>query len=401
MAGLIPTSSIQKMRKGQVMRTSKPYTLFKRSPQKTWYFKLAGEKTRHSTGMSSRAKAEDYVVKILRGEITRERILRFAEFSDKMFVRGKCPFMEMSEKKGKAVSPEMQKMRRGHLINYINKEFGKREINTITPNDIDTWLMKLPIANRTKNHIIDTLRIVMEQAKKEKFVSENPALEITRFAKKQQNRDALTSGEIRTLFPANKEKAIQIWGSLKWASLFYTLITTGIRLGEAQPLQWKDLKQFDNPHGARILVIDKALKNDGRVGTTKNSKSRIVPVLPIVDVLIDALREEEQNAEPSDIIYSTDQGKPIPRWTCLKYFRKILAEQGIRIEDRKLDIHSLRHTTNTIYRRVLDDEVLRKNMGHLTKEMTDNYDHAELEDAYKELAQHTITMENEFMRITA
>ena len=44
----------------------------------------------------------------------------------------------------------------------------------------------------------------------------------------------------RNSFPSEAEKAIAIWGEQMWAAMFYLLVTTGIRLGEAQALTWKD-----------------------------------------------------------------------------------------------------------------------------------------------------------------
>jgi integrase len=55
--------------------------------------------------------------------------------------------------------------------------------------------------------------------------------------------------------------------------------------------------------------------------------------------------------------------------------KKVLRQCESKTEGRNLVIHSLRHTANTIYRKVLPDEVLQKFTGHSSKEMTDNYDH--------------------------
>jgi len=52
------------------MKFQKPYALLKRPPQGVWYYKLPGEKTRHSTGLTVRTQAERFVVGILKGDVT-------------------------------------------------------------------------------------------------------------------------------------------------------------------------------------------------------------------------------------------------------------------------------------------------------------------------------------------
>jgi hypothetical protein len=50
------------------MKSQKPFTLLKRPPQGIWYYKLPGEKTCHSTGLTVKTQAEQYVVGILKGD---------------------------------------------------------------------------------------------------------------------------------------------------------------------------------------------------------------------------------------------------------------------------------------------------------------------------------------------
>jgi integrase len=53
------------------------------------------------------------------------------------------------------------------------------------------------------------------------------------------------------------------------------LITTGLRLGEAQALAWGDWIPGKSEGAPDALEISKALKNDKRIGPTKTGKSRI------------------------------------------------------------------------------------------------------------------------------
>jgi hypothetical protein len=82
------------------MKVQKPFTLLKRPPQGVWYYKLSGEKTRHSTGLTARNQAERFVVSILKGEANQERCQRLGEFTKHLFVRGECDWIHRSEQRG-------------------------------------------------------------------------------------------------------------------------------------------------------------------------------------------------------------------------------------------------------------------------------------------------------------
>ena len=382
------------------MKVQKPYTLLKRPPQGVWYYKLPGEKTRHSTDLTIKAQAERFVIGILKGEVSQNRSQRLGEFAEHLFIRGECNWIDRSEQKGWIITREMAQMRRGHLANHILPEFKDREVSSITSAEIDDWLLDLDVANATKNHIMDTFRVVLDEAKRAGLVKENLARQIKPFAKNQRNRDILTTDEIRKLFPSEKEKATAVWGEPMWAALFYLLVTTGIRLGEAQALTWNDWIPAKSANMMNAIEISKGLKNDKRIGTTKTGKARIAFLHATVLELLKKWKEVSPNIGENDLIFSDFGGLPLNRKACLLYFKQILREGEIKTENRNLVVHSLRHTANTVYRKILPDDVLQKFTGHSSKEMTDNYDHPEIIDTIALLSSSAKDMENEFKRIT-
>ncbi len=248
---------------------------------------------------------------------------------------------------------------------------------------------------------MDTFRVVLDEAKRAGLVKENFARQIKPFAKNQRNRDILTSDETKKLFPPETDKAITIWGAPMWAAFFYLLVTTGIRVGEAQALTWNDWIPANSANMMDAMEISKGLKNDKRIGTTKTGKVRIAFLHAIVLELLRKWKEISPNSNGNDLIFSDIAGLPLNRKSCLLYFKQILQEREIKTEDRNLVVHSLRHTANTIYRKILPDEMLRKFTGHTSKEMTDNYDHPEVIDTIALLSSSAKDMENEFKRITA
>jgi integrase len=185
-----------------------------------------------------------------------------------------------------------------------------------------------------------------------------------------------------------------------WAAFFYLLITTGLRLGEAQALTWGDWIPGKSESAFDALEISKGLKNDKRIGSTKTGKSRVVFLQAMVVALLKKWRDESPNVKANDLIFSDVAGLPLGRKACLIYFKQTLGQCKIDTEGRNIVVHSLRHTANTIYRKILSDDVLRKFTGHTTKEMTENYDHPEIEDTIALLSGSAKAMENEFKRIT-
>jgi len=66
----------------------RPYLLYKRDH--LWYYRLAGEKTFHTTGQRNRNKAEAYVVELLRNaeRSGRQRHLSFRRYAQTLLRLG-------------------------------------------------------------------------------------------------------------------------------------------------------------------------------------------------------------------------------------------------------------------------------------------------------------------------
>ncbi|MFW6215057.1 MAG: hypothetical protein ACOC45_03840, partial [Alkalispirochaetaceae bacterium] len=122
--------------------------------------------------------------------------MTLSDITQDMFVRGKCRWINRKEKRGKHVSPEMEKLRRGQLVNHILPKFGKRIPASITQNEIDDWLTDLERTPRTKNHMLDTLRIVWKELVNGGYITTNVVENIERFAKTQRNRDIFSKAEL-------------------------------------------------------------------------------------------------------------------------------------------------------------------------------------------------------------
>lgn len=188
-------------------RKCEPFTLFIRKPQKIYYVRYAGEKTRtaHSTGKTSKSEAMKYALSQLkiRGELEFEALVTLGKFTEDFFIDGKCHWLESKEKKGKKQSKDIIQQHRGRLMNHIYPQYSERILTSITAIEIDNWLVKINRANKTKNNILDTMKLIWGEAIKAGIISVNIIEHIERYKVVPKSRSALTKNEIFKLFPNN------------------------------------------------------------------------------------------------------------------------------------------------------------------------------------------------------
>jgi integrase len=106
---------------------------------------------------------------------------------------------------------------------------------------VEDLLVDLPPANQTRNQILYALRRILLEAESEGLILRNPLEHVEPMGKGGRVRDVFAIEELRRMFPASHEELLAVWKTLKYAALFITMATTGIREGEARALQWRHL----------------------------------------------------------------------------------------------------------------------------------------------------------------
>jgi integrase len=116
------------------------------------------------------------------------------------------------------------------------------------------------------------------------------------------------------------------------------LISTGLRLGEALGLEWRDI-DFD----ASALRVTRALKLSG-IGSTKTDKPRIVYVDKI---LLEMLREHRKaTGRAHGLVFTTAIGTPLMASNIRRrWHRPAVLAAGL---DPALRVHDLRYTYGTL-----------------------------------------------------
>ncbi len=115
-------------------------------------------------------------------------------------------------------------------------------LKDINPVHVENRLLELNLASKTKNHIIDSFRIILAEAHRERIVPFNPLSSVARLSKSlYKKRDSLSLQDIKTLFPQNEDEVLRIWRRTDFVVLYFLMLSSGIRSGEARALQWKHI----------------------------------------------------------------------------------------------------------------------------------------------------------------
>lgn len=343
-----------------------------------FYDPLTGRRTKISTGESSVGRARSWADNHLGDGLTVSP--RLEDFASDFFKWGVCPWIKRQHAKGRPFSEFHTKTRRGHLVKYIIPQFGKRRLDEITLPMVENWLVELPLANQTKNHMLYTLKTLFREAEAQKMIRADPLEKAEPMGHDSKARDVFTMDELRVLFPKNRKKLIEIWKSQRWSTLFMVLATTGIRQGEARALAWRHLL----PGG--WLHIERAVKRNGDIGVTKTGAVRIVALPERTQKELARWRSVSPfTGADQFIFFGADPDKPLGVASVTHFLPGALKRAECKAAERNLPVHSFRHTYNTVMRHVLPEETLRKFTGHKTPGMTDLYDHPRLEDQIGQL----------------
>ncbi len=368
-------------------RHVKPYRLYFRKDTGFWYYKLPGQGWR-STECT---KEHEALAKVLekagpRPEVPAEPAARkptLREFAADFFEWGRCAWIRRRHAAGQPFGRTVARGRRGHLLHYLFPRFGDLPLDRIKVKEVEDWLLELPLANQTKNHIVDSFRIVLTEAVRQEILPTNPLANIVRMANVYRARDAFSLEECMRLFPRRKAELLRVWKEPKWAALFYTMLTTGIRVSEAAALQWRHIL-WETP---AMLLVEQAVKADGRtVGKPKAGDVRAVLLPRRTRYTLAWWREKSPCTEPDDFVFPGEG----PGWrlhpkTIGHRFPLGLKEAGIETKGKVFCAHSLRHTYTSQMTKMLPEALLRYMVGHRSETVTARYRHLSPADRLRAL----------------
>jgi integrase len=364
-------------------------------PRKTkdgsvWYYKLPDETCYHTTHIQHTRKADRDVAAAWmldliaghpaassRADPALEAYARdFYRWPDASYVK-----RQLAKKRpfGKSHADILQ----GYLVNWIFPTFGRRALSSLTKKEIEDWLISLPLANSTKNHILYAFRALLQDAVDDGKLEKCPLDRVEALGQTRETRDVFSVAEYRVLFPIGDLAAV--WGSQRKGLFFLTLAGTGIRSGECRALSWRQILWAE-----KALLIDRACEGGTlKIGPVSEKKggAKIVLMPSLVTNELQAWRELSVWRRSEDLVFpGKARGIPISAATITKSlpsaFRRLdkAAKEKqlpppIDRSGRNLVVHSFRHTFVSRLRRLVPEDVLRSLTGHHSEAMTNLYDH--------------------------
>ena len=160
------------------------------------------------------------------------------------------------------------------------------------------------------------------------------------------------------------------------------LANTGIRVGEARTLRWRDVQNDKDRSGSPIVVLSVKGKTGEREVIARN--------FAVKDYFdrIRAMREAEihRQVHRDDFTFCSREGKPIGSFK--KGFQNLISKAGVEFDShgKRRTIYSLRHTYATFRLREGTHHFhLAQNMGTSVKMLEEYYGHVRSRDVAEEL----------------
>ena len=308
-----------------------------------------------------REKMSNYKTAIATG-IDVSKNSSIAELSDK--------YLKVSSKK---VTPRTLGEYESKLKLFILPHIGKINIHSLTTdkvnNLIDT-LIEQGNSHYSVNKSIRVLSQVMNHALRLNIINRNPVT----YAIKPK----VVSAPINPLDHKELKSFIESAKSDEYFPLWFLLINSGIRLGEALGLTWSDI-DFETD----MLSINKTYANETGVKTPKTESGirEIKLNESTVKVLIEHQNKqlEKQMELPAywnnlNLIFSSSIGSHISRHNLYgRHFNKILEKANLK----KIRIHDLRHSFASLsLLSGVEPQKVAKYLGHKNSNITNEvYSH--------------------------
>lgn len=206
-----------------------------------------------------------------------------------------------------------------------------------------------PYSPATVQHHFNTLRSILEYARRFRYVDYNPCSDLAPKEKPKREKkkvDFLTPEEARQ-FEKDLERE-----PLFWRCYFLLLLKIGLRRGEANGLQWGDI---DTEKRAitiqRNVTVDRNSPSKFHIGKTKTGEIRTVYITPRILALLEELKREQQERYsaillPSSFVFCRTDSPYVPLYPTSA--TAWLDEFTNRVHMRKISPHDLRHSAASL-----------------------------------------------------
>ena len=336
---------------------------------------------RVSTGTKNITEAVLFCENFLKNEgILGDKIPLFSEFAKDFYTRRDYDSIYARDKafgrdKRENWYIDMQR----NLDKYLMPRFKDYPIDSIKPLNIETWLIGLQgIGACSKRKILNTLRVILDDAIRKDFIKINPARTIKPPTEKraQKERRAFSFYELDELFPKDANKRIKIWENLMYATYFSIMYDTGFRPCEISGLFIGNV--YSTPQGLAVYTTHTYNTELGRIiervkTSGKGMESRVGLLSDLTKKLVIMYLDEIKVKDEREPLFLKNRANKNSIFTprlANKNFKRICKKYNIE----NVTQYALRHTFTTYRRGNVNENALAIAMGHANG-VRDDYDH--------------------------
>jgi integrase len=333
-----------------------------------YYYKFADEPTYHSTGQSSRGKAEDWVAK----HAPKGDDILLKDYLAPYYLWEGCPLIAHRQKFGPSMGVEHAQMQRSRLERFVFKApIGEKKLQELRRGDVLDWLSEVERGHGagTANHALGALKACLRHALFREDMERDICFGIGSLKNVQyRERGVLAPEEVRKMFFEDKG-----WGHPRERIALLLGAMAGLRRGELLLLQWGDVN-FEGSY----LTVQRAWKTWQKkiVGPPKWGKPRVVPMLNVLREELAGYHETTTTPRAEHCIISWDDGSYVSPRSVGWWMDAALKRIGADKRARNLTPHSLRHTFVTFLENAgLREFSIQQMAGHTSSKVTQGYKH--------------------------
>lgn len=267
-------------------------------------------------------------------------------------------------------APSTERSRRQGWNDWIRPRLGRVRVVDIRRHHCQQLVDDMNAAGRRPSTVrfhTACLSGILEGAMVDGLISRNPARKLILPAVTRHDIDFWSVEQARQFLVETRESP--------YHTLWVVMMTTGIRVGEALALSWRDVDLEARTLSVRSTVATMLNGREEVVNTTKTRRSRTVPLMPYAVACLRDLKRQQQSADATvrdirSFVFARKTGRRYSRSTIPLAMRRDASRAGLPLPEVRV-CNPLRHVAATLLAvQGVHPSTVQQILGHTTATMT-------------------------------